>query len=232
MNIFFLENISDISKINGDTFNHLKAHHVRINDIIYFTDGKGTLAKAVISDFSKQYITAHILETQLMPKSKTNSTLFAPLLKQSERFDWMIEKAVELGISNIIPIITELTIKSSVKISRLQNIIKAASLQSLKYYFPTISEPIMFDEAIKLNNSSKRVIAYCGDEIQKLDLFECLNADEDVSIFIGPEGDFTYEEINKAIAFGIIPVSLGHQRLRSETAAIFSLTIFALKNHL
>jgi 16S rRNA (uracil1498-N3)-methyltransferase len=90
----------------------------------------------------------------------------------------------------------------------------------------------MFEEAIKLNNNSKRVIAYCGDEIQKLDLFECMNANEDISIFIGPEGDFTYEEINKAMAVGIIPVSLGHQRLRSETAAIFSLSIFALKNKL
>jgi len=144
MNIFFLNNFTDIIKITDDTFNHLKAHHVRVNDIIYFTDGKGSLAKALITDLSKQSITAHILETQLMPIAKTHSTLFAPLLKQSERVDWMIEKAVELGVSNIIPIITELTIKSSIKISRLQNIIKAASLQSLKYYFPTISEPIMF----------------------------------------------------------------------------------------
>ncbi|MBP7435784.1 MAG: 16S rRNA (uracil(1498)-N(3))-methyltransferase [Bacteroidales bacterium] len=232
MNIFFLNNITDIIKITDDTFNHLKAHHVRVNDIIYFTDGKGSLAKALITDLSKQSITAHILETQLMPIAKTHSTLFAPLLKQSERVDWMIEKAVELGVSNIIPIITELTIKSSIKISRLLNIIKAASLQSLKYYFPTISEPIRFEEAIKLNNNTKRVIAYCGDEINKLDLFEYMNANEDVSIFIGPEGDFTSEEINKAIDYGIIPVSLGHQRLRSETAAIFSLSIFALKNHL
>lgn len=232
MNLFFVENITDTIKIEGDTFNHLKAHHVHINDHIFFTDGNGTLAEVVISDFSKQFIIANVLESKVMHRAQTNSTLFAPLLKQSERFDWMVEKAVELGVNQIIPIVTERTIKSSIKLPRLQNIIKAACLQSLKYYFPIIHNPIHFDDAIKSDSNSKRVIAYCGDEIIKANLFECLNENEDLSIFIGPEGDFTFEEMKKAVSYGIIPVSLGNQRLRSETAAIVSLTIFALKNKL
>jgi 16S rRNA (uracil1498-N3)-methyltransferase len=232
MNLFFVENITNTIKIEGDTFNHLKAHHVNINDHIFFTDGNGTLAEAVILDFSKQYIIANIIESKFMNRPLINSTLFAPLLKQSERFDWMVEKAVELGVNQIIPIITERTIKSSIKIPRLQNIVKAACLQSLKCYFPIINNPIYFDDAIKSNVNSKRVIAYCGDEIIKTNLYDCINESEDVSIFIGPEGDFTFEEIKKASSAGIIPVSLGNQRLRSETAAIVSLTIFALKNKL
>lgn len=232
MDLFYLENIRDRVVIEGETYKHLRAHHIKTRDKIFFTNGKGLLATGKIVECMKQKIIVDVLEVKTMPPRDNKAILYTPILKQTERLDWLVEKTVELGVSELIPIITERTIKTTIKLTRLQNIIKYSSLQSLKFYFPHICEPIFFEEAIKNNIKMKRTICYCGTELEKTQFFDFLQPKEDIGIFIGPEGDFTIDEVNKAIHNGIIPVSLGKQRLRSETAAIVSLTIFAIKNNL
>ena len=138
----------------------------------------------------------------------------------NDRFEWFLEKATEIGIAEITPIICDHSERKIIKTDRFDKIILSAMKQSLQYYLPKLNEPISFKDFIKQQkNEGFNLIAHC-EETDKKSLKEILKPNENVTILIGPEGDFSEKEINLALENNYIPVTLGNTRLRTETAAV------------
>ena len=137
----------------------------------------------------------------------------------NERYEWFLEKATEIGIQEITPIICEHSERKVIKIDRFQKILESAMKQSLHYYLPKLNEPIAFKDFINQKHIGQLFLAHC-EETDKKSLKNELKSNENVTILIGPEGDFSVKEIQLAIDNKFIPVSLGATRLRTETAAV------------
>jgi len=149
--------------------------------------------------------------------------------KMNERYEWFLEKATEIGIQEITPIICEHSERKVIKTDRFQKILESAMKQSLHYYLPKLNEPIAFKDFIKKEFDGQKFIAHC-EETDKKSLKNELENGKDVTILIGPEGDFSVKEIQLAIENSFIPVSLGNTRLRTETAAIVACHSVVFKN--
>ena len=156
----------------------------------------------------------------------------------NERYEWFLEKATEIGIDEITPIICQHSERTSLKLERFEKIILSAMKQSLQCYLPTLNPPITSAAFFKqmMTDTSDKYIAHC-QENEKILLSHALTPlSGRITILIGPEGDFSDEEINTAIAQGFHPISLGETRLRTETAAIVAchtvLTVNELRNKL
>jgi 16S rRNA (uracil1498-N3)-methyltransferase len=149
--------------------------------------------------------------------------------KNMERLEWFIEKTTEIGIDEITPIICRFSERKIIKPERLDKIIVSASKQSVKAYFPILNPLCTFDELIKTQHASQKFIAHCYEEDKKLFQNE-IHKSTDVLILIGPEGDFSVEEVQKALSVGFIPVSLGNSRLRTETAGVVACHTVILRN--
>ena len=137
----------------------------------------------------------------------------------NERYEWFLEKATEIGIQEITPIICEHSERKIIKTDRFQKIIESAVKQSLHFYLPKLNEPISFRDFLKKEFNGQKFIAHC-EETDKKSLKSQIKKENDILILIGPEGDFSVKEIQMALDNKFIPVSLGSTRLRTETAAI------------
>lgn len=197
----------------------IKVLRKKEGDILHVTNGLGFLFSTEISIASDNKCTVKInsFEKQEGPKFRLHLAV-APT-KMNERYEWFLEKATEIGIQEITPIICEHSERKVIKTDRFQKILESAMKQSLHYYLPKLNEPIAFKDFIKQKQSGQLFIAHC-EETDKKSLKNELKSNEDVTILIGPEGDFSVKEILLAIDNKFIPVSLGATRLRTETAAI------------
>jgi len=204
---------------------------MRPGDKIHLTDGSGNLYEGqvlgqdtkncqvmlmcVIPDFGRRPFILHMA--------------VAPT-KNIARFEWFLEKATEIGVDEITPLICEHSERANIRVDRLQKIILAASKQSVKTYLPVLHEPTKFDDYIRLNLSPSRFVAYV-EEHQSTHLKNAYQGG-DCTILIGPEGDFSKKEMESAMQLGFKPVSLGPSRLRTETAAIVACHIINIINEL
>ena len=223
MQLFYNPNISktDLSFIfdKEESKHIIKVLRKKESDILFVTNGLGFIFKTEIKLASDNKCTVNILSFQEQEKSKYHLHLVVAPTKMNERYEWFLEKATEIGIHEITPIICEHSERKIIKIDRFQKIIEAAMKQSLHCFIPKLNEPILYKDFIKKDFSGQKFIAHC-EETDKKSLKEQLNSDEDVTILIGPEGDFSNNEILLAKENKYIPVSLGNTRLRTETAAI------------
>jgi 16S rRNA (uracil1498-N3)-methyltransferase len=137
----------------------------------------------------------------------------------NERFEWFLEKATEIGIHEITPIICDHSERKVIKIDRYQKIIESAIKQSLHCYLPKLNDPILLKDFLKKDFKGQKFIAHC-EEFNKKSLKSQIIAKEDVTLLIGPEGDFSVKEIEMALNNKYNPISLGETRLRTETAAL------------
>lgn len=228
---FFLENISagdNIISLNEDTSKHLvQVLRMKIGEKLQLTNGAGNILIAEITDDNRKKTTVKILETKLIPAGEKKITLAVSLVKNNSRFEWLLEKATELGISEIAPLICERTEKQHFRFERMKGILISAMLQSQQVWLPVLHEPIKFKSFVGANRHKQKYIAHCSeDNLQKeLKDFRPFN---DAVILIGPEGDFSHAEITEALVKEFIPVSLGSTRLRTETAAVASAVIMQL----
>jgi 16S rRNA (uracil1498-N3)-methyltransferase len=149
--------------------------------------------------------------------------------KMNERYEWFLEKATEIGIQEITPIICDNSERTVIKIDRFQKIIESAMKQSLHYFLPKLNEPISFKEFIKSPQNGQLFIAHC-EETNKKSLKNEVMIGQNTIILIGPEGDFSSKEIQLALENSFIPVSLGNSRLRTETAAVAACLTVVLLN--
>ncbi len=184
------------------------------------TDGRGNLIEAVILDSHKKHCTVTFQETQFTDAPVRYATIAMSLLKNTNRFEWFLEKATELGIREIVPLVCKRTEKEKFRHDRMKQICISAMLQSQQVWLPVLSEPVEFDEFITLPSAPSKYIAHCM-EGEKESLSAALHTnDHSTVILIGPEGDFTPEEVSLATTNGYKAVSLGQTRLRTETAGV------------
>jgi 16S rRNA (uracil1498-N3)-methyltransferase len=201
----------------------VKVMRLRKGSQIWVTDGKGSLGRGIITNPNPEGCMIDINE--IIPghdKKKYYTHIAISPLKNPERFDWFVEKAVELGVDEISPVICDHTEKENVKTERLRKIALSAMKQSFRTYHTIINEPVRFKGLI--NSTCLRgtkLIAHCN-EGRKSTISESCTAGSDYVILIGPEGDLSKEEVAIAINSGFIPVTLGPARLRTETAGIIA----------
>ena len=197
----------------------IKVLRKKESDILHVTNGLGFLFITEITIASDTRCTVKINSIEKQEAQKFHLHLAVAPTKMNERYEWFLEKATEIGIQEITPIICEHSERKVIKTDRFQKILESAMKQSLHYYLPKLNEPISFKDFIKQKQSGQLFIAHC-EETDKKSLKNELKVNQDITILIGPEGDFSVKEIQLAIDNKFIPVSLGATRLRTETAAV------------
>lgn len=204
---------------NEESFHCIKVLRMRTGETVHVTDGAGNLyegqvqaqdvkscpvmLKSVITNYGKRPFSLHMA--------------VAPT-KNMARFEWFLEKATEIGVDEITPLICEHSERVQIRVDRLQKIILSAAKQSLKTYLPVLHMPVKFNDFIRMNHPASRFVAYV-EEKQPLHL-KTAYRNGDCVLLIGPEGDFSKREIDEAKKEGFQLVSLGPSRLRTETAAV------------
>jgi 16S rRNA (uracil1498-N3)-methyltransferase len=211
----------------------MKAYRKRPGDEVRFTDGQGLIYTGVLFQEGKRTVGAHITETTHQERSWSGKlTMAVAPTKNFNRIEWLIEKLVELGVDRIVPIMTERSERKKWKHDRVQRIVVAAMKQSLKAHLPEIIDPVDFKDFVRSWDSELTVyIGHC-EEGQKLPLPNIVSKDGDVCFCVGPEGDFSPDEIKEAITSGAEAIDLGRERLRTETAAFKMAVAFHLQNDL
>lgn len=207
---------------------------LKCGDTIHMTDGRGNLFCCELTDDNPRRCTVRVVETQTafepLPYSLTMAV--APT-KNADRYEWFLEKATEVGVSQIIPLETAHSERRVFKPERGEKVITAAMKQSLKAYRPQLQPLTTFREAAAMPFEGRRLIAHCDPAhaaTGKAYLPSTLRRGEAALILIGPEGDFSPEEIDFALANGFEEITLGTQRLRTETAAITAVVMTAVVN--
>lgn len=236
MQLFYAPDIdfsSDSYTLSEEESRHcVRVLRLRVGDSLYVTDGNGTLCRAEIAAISPKNCTLSLRErTEAFEKRNYRLCVAIAPTKNTDRLEWFVEKATEIGIDRIIPLLTEHSERRVLKSDRLMRVATGAVKQSLKAYHPQIDELTPFKEVIKEGAfPGRKFIAYCGDEVERIPLKECIQPGEDVLVLIGPEGDFSPEEVAMACRNGFVPVTLGRSRLRTETAGVVAVHTVALLN--
>ncbi len=231
MHLFYCSDISEGNyTLNEDESKHcIRVLRLKIGNIIHITDGVGNLHKTQLIDDHPKRCTVKIIETrQEYGKKPFKLHMAVAPTKNINRYEWFLEKATEIGVDQITPLICEHSERKEIKLNRLERVILAAVKQSLKAYFPKLEEAQKFKDFVSQNFDGQRFIAYCEGEPQLLK--NLYTAQTNALILIGPEGDFSPAEVEQAMAVGFIPVSLGQSRLRTETAAIAACHTINLMN--
>lgn len=210
-------------------FRHLKVLRKKEGDSIRICDGKGRYSDAKILSLDKRSISLQVVEIHEVSKPVPQLTLMISPLKNAERFEWMLEKCTEMGVDKIIPLICERTESPLRKMDRLQRIIRSATMQSKQYFMPELTDPLKFEDIGDLGFHGRKLIAWCEGDDRK-EITETLESNLDTIIMIGPEGDFTSNEVTEANKLGFEAISLGANRLRTETAGAYATAVFYMKN--
>ena len=214
--------------VEGEEFFHItRVLRKKVGEAVHVTDGEGLSITADISKIGKSGLTAAIVERGHVPPSSTRVTVAMSLLKSSQRFDFFLEKATELGVSCIIPMITERTVslpktgKVNRKQERWKKVLVSALRQAKRYYLPDITWPLHFDEVLHLEGYDIKMIPYEASEI----IPEASFSGRNVLFIVGGEGGFTEDEVESARQKGFREISLGGSTLRAETAGIFAVAM-------
>jgi 16S rRNA (uracil1498-N3)-methyltransferase len=206
-----------------------KAMRLRTGDEITLTDGKGKLFRARI-EVIKHHVHVHKAEEIPTEDTVVNLELAIAPTKNNDRLEWFIEKAVEIGIGRIALIHCNHSERPRINSERLQRVAVAALKQSGRTWLPVITELQSFESWVKSTSAELKAIAHCIEGEDRMLLRDLILSGRSAAIAIGPEGDFSSEEVQMAMAAGFSPVSLGEARLRTETAALAAVHTFNLLN--
>jgi 16S rRNA (uracil1498-N3)-methyltransferase len=232
MNLFYAPEISgNLFTLNKEESNHLvRVLRIKEDDLVHFTDGKGHFYDCKIIDANPKKCVVSV-EKKIEGDDQRPFFLnigIAPT-KNNTRFEWFLEKSTEIGIDTITPLICTHSERKDVKTDRLNKVITAALKQSLKSFHPILEEPQQFNSFIKHAFDGQKFIANLDKE-NELSLLNTYLPGKNVLILIGPEGDFSPEEIDLAKKNGFIPITLGSSRLRTETAGVVACHTINLLN--
>lgn len=204
----------------------------KLGDHIKVSNGKGLIAQASIVEISQKQCLVKIINLESQAALPYYIHLAIAPTKSNDRLEWFLEKATEIGINEITPIITHHSERKRLKIDRCERVIQAAAKQSLKYYKPKINSLTSFSDCIKSNQTDQKFIAHCEDSNEKKDFIPQIEKHKSYLVLIGPEGDFSSEEIISAKSYGFSEISLSNQRLRTETAGIVATHLLNLAQDL
>ncbi|MDA3905922.1 MAG: 16S rRNA (uracil(1498)-N(3))-methyltransferase [Bacteroidales bacterium] len=233
MHLFYTPEIknNEFYQLNEDESKHaVRVLRLNIDDEVWLTDGKGTMIQAKVLENHPKRCNLQIVK-RITDYGKRNYHLHLAVAptKNISRFEWFLEKATEIGVDEITPILCEHSERDTIKTGRLNKVITAAVKQSLKAYHPKLNSIKKFSEFIKEQKKSKMLLAWCNaTEDERIETFAKSN--EDILIFIGPEGGFSDNEIEEAKLANIKLVSISTSRLRTETAAIVASCSLAFIN--
>ncbi|PKQ46151.1 16S rRNA (uracil(1498)-N(3))-methyltransferase [Confluentibacter flavum] len=213
------ENTSEFSFSKEESNHIVKVLRKNMGDTLHITNGEGWLFTAKITLADLKNCLVKIIEKSFQPKKNYQLHLAVAPTKMNDRYEWFLEKATEIGIDTITPIICEHSERKIIKTDRFEKIVQSAMKQSLHYYLPKLNEPILFKDFINQDFNGDLFIAHC-EESDKKSLKNEIKSESNTTILIGPEGDFSVKEIKMAMENKFIPVTLGDTRLRTETAAI------------
>lgn len=188
-------------------------------DVLQITNGNGWLFQAQIINNDLNNCLAEVTSKTFQTKKTYNLHLAVAPTKMNDRYEWFLEKATEIGVDTITPIICERSERKQIKHDRFEKMLITAMKQSLQCYLPKLNPATAFNEFITKEFTDQKFIAHCED-INRKSLKQQLRPKQNITILIGPEGDFTVKEIENAVKSNFIPVTLGNTRLRTETAAI------------
>ncbi|SFI75210.1 16S rRNA (uracil1498-N3)-methyltransferase [Kaistella treverensis] len=220
MKLFFGEIFPEV-KINEEEQTHiLKVLRMCSGEQIFVTDGKGNLAKGNLVLEGKKVLLDVLEIQQNLPEFSPKLHIAIAPTKNIDRIEFFVEKATEMGISEITILQTEKTERKNLNIEKLRKQSISASKQSLRFHFPVINDLTKFSDFIKEIDAEKAFVAHCNENLERIELQKILPL-EQVIFLIGPEGDFSDNEISQLAEKGVKAVSLGNQRLRTETAGIF-----------
>lgn len=230
MQLFYNPNLSIDSQFF--TFDKEESKHIikvlrkDINTILMVTNGKGILFTTQIIEATEKNCKVKIIDFKEFEKPKQNLHIAIAPTKLNDRIEWFLEKATEIGISEITFIQCNRSERNNINMDRFEKIVIAAAKQSLQYYFPKINSLIKLETFVKNHQSDHKYIAHC-QELDKNEFKNVIKTDN-TTLLIGPEGDFTTTEIELALANKYKAVSLGNTRLRTETAGIMACAVFEI----
>ncbi|MCF6346769.1 MAG: 16S rRNA (uracil(1498)-N(3))-methyltransferase [Flavobacteriaceae bacterium] len=233
MQLFYNANITDTKQF---TFDKTESRHIvrvlrkKTGDQLFITNGKGLLFNSEISIANDKKCLVTIIKVDKKPKPWNYHLhiAIAPT-KSMDRYEWFLEKATEIGIDEITPLLCDHSERKILKAERLEKIIESAMKQSLKFHLPKLNPLIKFSDFINHDFDSNLYIAHC-EKANKQTLKSVLLPNQKITILIGPEGDFSSSEIEKAIQQNFTPISLGESRLRTETAGVVATQMVSFIN--
>jgi 16S rRNA (uracil1498-N3)-methyltransferase len=222
---FFLDHLADNNlQLDEDTSKHMiSVLRMEKGEEVLLTDGKGHKARAQIVDDNRKHCVVQVGSIEKEEESQPKVSIAISIVKNASRFEWFLEKATEIGVNEIIPMLCERTEKEKFRYDRMKGILVSAMLQSQQAWLPRLHEPQPLEQVVKRATQAQRFIAHCLPE-KKVQL-SSLPTPHSSLILIGPEGDFTPKEIELALKENFIPVALGNTRLRTETAGIVAATL-------
>lgn len=234
MNIFYCPG----SVLNGYVFlDEVESRHIatvlrkNVGDSVLVFNGKGTLYNAdIVSADKKRGVQVFIksVEAEQIDKPPFLHIAVAPP-KNIDRFEWLLEKVTEIGVREITPVICKHSERRELRTDRLEKVLLSACKQSLKFTLPILNEPVLLNKFLQHNSTAaSKIVAHATTS--PIHFNKVYKQGNDLLVLIGPEGDFTTEEIQLAIASGFLPATFGNSRLRLETAAVFAASAFNILN--
>lgn len=196
-------------------------------DEVEVVDGRGGLYRCrIVTAHQKRTAVEIVGRMQLPPVWPMDITVAVAPTKHLDRMEWLVEKLVEIGVNRIVPIKCARSERKEIKVERLEKIAVSAMKQSLKAVLPAIDEMTPLVRFIAACGSTQKFVAYCDDAVERCLLAREYMPGADVTVLIGPEGDFSPDEINTVVSAGFVPVTLGDNRFRTETAALVACDTF------
>lgn len=214
--------------LEADTAKHIwQVLRMDAGDRILLTDGKGHLAEGSINSAERHKCNVHIEKVVFQKRPGSLLHLCVGFTKNNSRNEWLLEKATEFGACTIAPLAVHRSEKVHVRSDRWMKILQSAVLQSQQPYLPVLTDVMPLQKVLKqFSSAPQKLIAHCLPNDNKKPLIEMLKPGMDTLMLIGPEGDFDADEVNLCLEHGCAPVSLGEQRLRTETAAMMVAAYF------
>ena len=228
---FYKENLDSTDTevvLDEDTSKHIvQVLRMQNKEQLQLTNGKGDLVTTEITNNNRKKCAVRILKNEHIKRPSNKITLAISLVKNNNRFEWFLEKATEIGVTQIVPLICERTEKTVFKADRMKSILVSAMLQSQQSWLPILQEPTKFLSFVNQTNAANKFIAHCENMDAKVQLISYQPFSDSI-ILIGPEGDFSSSEISVALQNNFLPVALGNTRLRAETAGVVAATLLAI----
>lgn len=243
MELYYVESLEpgQVGMDPEESFHCVRVMRHRAGDRLTVTDGRGVLAEGVLTEADPRCAVVSVERLEpAAPERGIRLHVAAAPTKNIDRFEWFLEKGTELGMAEVTPLLCARSERKAVKEDRVERILRSASRQSLRCRFPVARPLTPFRDLLAaLPEGGLRLIAYCGEEYPKRLLREVLQEAVrgrteagagvlPVTVLIGPEGDFSPEEVAAALQAGFVPVTFGTMRMRAETAAVFAVAAAAL----
>lgn len=209
-------------QLDEDTAKHIvQVLRMQVGEALRITNGNGDVADAVITDAAKKRCAVTLTKVTHHELAKHKLHLAVAFTKNTSRNEWLLEKATELGVSSIIPLMAARSEKERVRAERWTGILISAMMQSQQYYLPVLAAPTKFADVLsQYKDVPQKLVGHCIDEVPRQQLTKAMQAAKETIVLIGPEGDFTEEEVKLCADNGYVGITMASQRLRTETAAM------------